>query len=100
MPAIIGRINTPLRDDGTRYQIYFETSIDAVVDPNTGKTVRQLIDEKTYPEASKTQAGLMSTQDKEHLDEIYNQLVVVSEENPGRPCIWYELLKEQGSRFC
>lgn len=95
MAAIIARLNSPVKEDGTRDVIYFETSIDAVIDHTTGKTVRDLINERTYPEATDTVAGLMGPQDKQNLDALYRQYIIVSRTDPERACQWYELLSSK-----
>ena len=94
MAAIIGRLNSPVKENGERDVIYFETSIDAVIDYTTGQTVREIIEEHTYPDASLTEPGLMSPEDKSHLDELYNQLIIVRATDPKRACLWMQVHRQ------
>lgn len=91
MPAVIARLNSPVKNDGGRDVIYFESSIDAVIDHTSGKSVRELIEERTYPEATETSSGLLSFTDKQHLEEIYRQMIIISDVNPEKPCQWFQL---------
>ena len=47
MAAIIGKLNTPVGDDGSRTVIYLQTSYDAVFDPNTGETLREALEDRS-----------------------------------------------------
>nr|DAK22953.1 MAG TPA: hypothetical protein [Caudoviricetes sp.] len=93
MAAIIGRLNSPVNEDGSRTVIYLETSVEAVVDPTTGKNLKEVLESLTYPDASSTASGLLSSENYKRLQEMYKQLMVVSKENPGRPCNWKEIVE-------
>lgn len=92
MAAIIGRLNSPVNEDGSRTVVYLETSVEAVVDPSTGKNLKEILESLTYPDASLTKSGLLSPENLRKIMESYNQLIVVGEENPGRACHWKEVI--------
>ena len=80
---INGRLHTPEDENGERQVIMLETDVDHVKDLDSDKTLRELLSE---------QSGLMSAGDKTKLETLYNEKVIVSESDPGVPCMWYEVL--------
>lgn len=89
---INGRLHTPEDENGERQVIMLETDVDHVKDLDSDKTLRELLSEQTYTNATPTQSGLMSAGDKTKLETLYNEKVIVSESDPGVPCMWYEVL--------
>lgn len=92
MAAIIGKLNSPVEDNGSRTVIYLQTSYDAVFDPNTGETLREALEDRSYPNADSVHTGLMTSESYQQLQALYKQLVIMDENNPGTACVWLELL--------
>ena len=90
MSSILGRVSSPVNNDGTRDRVYFETCINGVVDPQTGKTLNTILTEMKEPMATELVPGLMSPEDKATINRLYEREVIVSDINPDRECIWIE----------
>ena len=90
MSAVIARLETPAKEDGSRDRMYVETCLDAVVDPTTGKKLTKVLKEMKEPLASDKNPGLMSPTDKVTVDRLYKSEVILSTTDPDRECIWLE----------
>lgn len=94
MSAIIGRLSSPVNQDGTRDRVYLETCVKGVIDPETGKRLDKILTDMKEPLATELNPGLMSAEDKAIVNRLYKKEVIVSEENPDRECIWIETIEE------
>lgn len=90
--TITAILYTPVDETtGERKRILIQTNSDQVIDPATGKTLVELIKANTYSEATENKAGLMSPTHVSNLTTLINDAVVISETDPGKPCMWYQI---------
>ena len=93
MSAKIARINSPVVD-GERSILYFETSVDAVIDPKTGESVRKMIQTHTYDPVSEDTDGIMTAEQYKQFLAMLEISTVVSPDKPDRSCTWLKVLDE------
>lgn len=91
--VINGRLYTPEDENGQRQVVMLETDLEHVRDLDTGKTLKDMMSEQSYSNASQTESGLMSAGDKTKLDTLYNEKTIISENDPEVPCMWYQVLE-------
>lgn len=89
--TIIGILHAPADENGERKQILIQTSPDNIIDPNTGKTLTEILKSNTYSDATETSSGLMSPTYVVNLKNLMNDTNVISETDPGKPCMWYQI---------
>ena len=89
--TIIGILHAPADENGERKQILIQTSPDNIIDPNTGKTLTEILKSNTYSDATETSSGLMSPTYVVKLKNLMNDTNVSSETDPGKPCMWYQI---------
>ena len=90
--TIVAKLYTPTDETtGERKQIVFQTTPDNVIDPETGKTMREEMADNTYGDASETERGLMSATQVQTLNQLFESKTVVSEDDPGVPCMWFQI---------
>lgn len=93
MPAKIARINSPVTD-GERSILYFETSVDAVIDPKTGDTVRKMIQTHSYDPVSEDSDGIMTSEQYKAFLAMKKLAPVISPDKPDHECTWLKVLDE------
>ena len=90
--TITAILYTPVDEiTGVRKRILIQTDSEQVIDPATGKTLVELIKANTYSEATESKAGLMSPTHVSNLTMLMNESTVISETDPGKPCMWYQI---------
>lgn len=90
--TILAKLNTPVDSNtGQRTQILLQTTPENVIDPETGKNLKQMMNDITYPDATTSESGLMSPQQVTNLSTLMSERTIISEENPGQPCMWIEI---------
>lgn len=90
--TITAILYTPVDElTGVRKRILIQADSSQVIDPATGKTLVELIKANTYSEATETKAGLMSPTHVVNLNTLMKDTNVISETDPGKPCMWYQI---------
>lgn len=90
--TITAKLYTPIDETtGERKRILIQTTADNVIDPETGESVKQMIADCTYSEATETESGLMSPTHVKNMKTLMESKIVVSEDDPGVPCMWYQI---------
>ena len=90
--TIVGILHSPADDEtGERKRILIQTTPDNIIDEKTGKTLTQILEENTYSDATESNSGLMSPTYVVNLKALMNDTNVISETNPNKPCMWYQI---------
>lgn len=93
--SVLGVLRTPVREDGTRAVVLLRGDIENIYDRSTGKSLKQIISEITFPVADESHNGLMSSAHVKKLNEVYNARIVIGEEEPSSQCIWFQVTSKE-----
>ena len=94
--TIYGQLFTPENEDGQRRLVILDSDLDHVRDPASNKTLREILAERNYSNATETTSGLMASGDKVKLESLNRTRPIISEFDPGVPCMWYQVLESEG----
>ena len=90
--TIVAKLFTPIDENtGERKMIIFQTTPENVIDPETGQTMSERMDENTYGDATPSSSGLMTPTQVTNLNTLFESKTVVSEDDPGVPCMWFQV---------
>lgn len=93
--TVVVRMHTPADPDtGERKRMIIETTSDYVFDTDTGQTIKEMIKERTYGNASDTEPGLMSSTQVNNLNTLVEEQNIFSEDQPEVPCMWFQIMPE------
>lgn len=93
--SVLGVLRTPIREDGTRAVVLLRGDIENIYDRTTGKSLKQIISEITFPVADESNNGLMSTTHVSQLTDVFNSRIITQKEEPSGQCIWFKVDTEE-----
>lgn len=89
--SVLGVLRTPVRDDGTRAVVLLRGDIENIYDRTTGKSLKQIISEITFPVADESNNGLMSTTHVSQLNDAFNARIIAQTAEPSGQCLWFRI---------
>jgi hypothetical protein len=93
--TIVAILHSPVDDTtGERKRILLQSDTENIVDPTTGKKLSEMIKDVTYGDASESSSGLMSPTQVTNIKSLMSDTNIISETNPGQPCMWYQIQEE------
>jgi hypothetical protein len=92
--VIYGSLKTPVDiATGERKTILLQTTTEHVIDPSTGKNIKELVEGLVMNDVNETKSGLMSSVMYRNFLSLVDNEPVISVNNPNRPCMWYKIEK-------
>lgn len=90
--VIYGKLKSPVDAvTGERKTILLQTTTEHVIDPSTGKNIKELVEGLVMNIVNETKSGLMSSSMYSTFLSLAENEPVISATNPNRACIWLKI---------
>lgn len=90
--VIYGKLRSPVDAvTGERKTILLQTTTEHVIDPSTGKNIKELVEGLVMNIVNETKSGLMSSSMYNTFLSLAENEPVISANNPNRACTWLKI---------